>query len=60
MLCIIVFCFFLLGEIGFIIRYSDGTINSDQLLLYGLCIVVLVEILYKEQKDRKNKNKLGD
>ena len=50
---VMVYCFFLLGEVGFIIRYSDGTINSDQLLLYTVCIVVIAEILYRDQKGRK-------
>ena len=51
---------FILCEIAFIIRYSDGTINSDQLLLYTVCIVMVIQIMSRDQKDRKKEDKLAE
>ena len=50
---------FILCEGVFIIKYFDGIINTDQLLLYTVCIVSVIQILHRGQKDRKKNGNDG-
>ena len=53
---LIICCIVVLGEVVFIIRYFDGTINSDQFLLYTVCMLVVIEVLHEGRRDRKREN----
>ena len=52
-LSLIVCWTFILCEIIVCIRYYDGNITVDQLLLYSVCLVVGVKILSKDRRGSK-------
>ena len=53
---VIVSCVCILCEVIFCIKYYDGIITLDQFLLYSVCMVIFVQILHRDQKDRKKVN----